>query len=289
MKAYTQSIQEVLTSSSTTPQGLSAGEAAGRLAQYGENKLAEGRRKSWLQRIWEQLRDPMILVLIAAAVISGAFGEIADMAIILVVVVLNAALGIYQENKAEQAIEALRAMSAPHSTVRRDGHLAVIPSHELVPGDIVLLEAGNAVPADLRLITAASLKIEEAALTGRIGAGRKNRPNRSRGRRSLSATGSIWPIWAPTSHLRTGRRGGGRHRYADRDGPHRRHPDPHRGGENPAAAEARLAEQDPQRRRAGHLRLHLPLHVLQGGALFDSFLTASAWPSPPFPRGWWWS
>ena len=166
MKAYTQSIQEVLTSSSTTPQGLSAGEAAGRLAQYGENKLAEGRRKSWLQRIWEQLRDPMILVLIAAAVISGAFGEIADMAIILVVVVLNAALGIYQENKAEQAIEALRAMSAPHSTVRRDGHLAVIPSHELVPGDIVLLEAGNAVPADLRLITAASLKIEEAALTG---------------------------------------------------------------------------------------------------------------------------
>lgn len=163
---YLYSADEVLKEQNTKKEGLSAPEAAKRLKEQGRNKLDEGRKKSTGRRIWEQIQDPMILVLIAAAVLSGAFGEFADMAIILVVVVLNAALGIFQENKAEKAIEALQKMSAPHSRVRRDGAVARINSDEIVIGDIVLLEAGDAVPADLRLLETASLKIEEAALTG---------------------------------------------------------------------------------------------------------------------------
>ena len=165
-KEYLQLTQDVLNEQDTARKGLVPSIAADRLVIHGPNKLAEGSHKSMLQRIWEQIKDPMILVLIAAGIISGVFGEIADMAIILIVVVLNTILGIFQESKAEKAIEALQKMSAPHSKVRRDGNVSIIPSEELVPGDIVLLEAGDAIPADLRLIEAASLKIEEAALTG---------------------------------------------------------------------------------------------------------------------------
>lgn len=166
MKEYLQSFKDVLNNQGTNDGGLSNADAYARLDEHGPNRLKEAKKKTMLQHIWEQVRDPMVLVLIGAAILSGAFKEYADMIIILVVVVINAILGIVQENKAENAIEALQKMSAPHCRVRRDGAVVLIKSEELVPGDIVLLEAGDSVPADMRLIECASLKIEEAALTG---------------------------------------------------------------------------------------------------------------------------
>ncbi len=166
MKHYLESPDAVFTGVGGSKAGLSSSEAEKRLAENGKNKLAEGKKKSMISRIWDQIKDPMVLVLLAAAVISAFSGEIADTVIIMVVVVLNAILGIVQESKAEKAIEALQKMSAPMTRVRRDGEVIKIKSEDLVVGDIVLLEAGDAVPADLRLFEAASLKIEEAALTG---------------------------------------------------------------------------------------------------------------------------
>jgi Ca2+-transporting ATPase len=146
--------------------GIGSAEAAAKLAKHGRNRLAEGKKKTVLQRFLEQLINPMVIILAAAAIISGVVKEIADSAIILAVVVINSILGVVQEGKAEKAIEALQKMSSPHSKVKRDGRLLRIRSEEIVPGDIVLLEAGDAVPADMRLIEASSLKIEEASLTG---------------------------------------------------------------------------------------------------------------------------
>ncbi len=148
------------------PEGLSAHEAETRLEQYGKNALEEKKKKPLLQRIWEQISDPMVLVLIVAAIVSGALGEIADTVIILVVVVINTCIGLVQENKAEQAIAALKKMSAQTARVIRGGELMIIPSELLVPGDTVVLEAGDLVPADLRLYETSSMKIEEASLTG---------------------------------------------------------------------------------------------------------------------------
>ena len=166
MELYQKSKEEVLLQMGSNGDGLDEGTAAERLSQNGKNQLQEGKKKSLATKVWEQIRDPMILVLIAAAIVSGAFGEIADMVIILIVVVLNAVLGIVQEGKAERAIEALQNMSAPYSKVRRGGSVEKIKSEDIVVGDIVLLEAGDSVPADMRILEAASLKIEEAALTG---------------------------------------------------------------------------------------------------------------------------
>ncbi len=166
MELYQKSKEEVLLQMGSNENGLDESTAAERLSQNGKNQLQAGKKKSLAAKVWEQIRDPMILVLIAAAIISGAFGEIADMAIILIVVVLNAILGIVQEGKAERAIEALQNMSAPYSKVRRGGSVEKIKSEDIVVGDIVLLEAGDSVPADMRILDAASLKIEEAALTG---------------------------------------------------------------------------------------------------------------------------
>ena len=166
MELYQKSKEEVLLQVGSNRDGLDESTAAERLSQNGKNQLQEGKKKSLAAKVWEQIRDPMILVLIAAAIVSGAFGEIADMVIILIVVVLNAVLGIVQEGKAERAIEALQNMSAPYSKVRRGGSVEKIKSEDIVVGDIVLLEAGDSVPADMRILDAASLKIEEAALTG---------------------------------------------------------------------------------------------------------------------------
>ncbi|MBS5725831.1 MAG: HAD-IC family P-type ATPase, partial [Clostridiales bacterium] len=166
MELYQKSKEEVLLQVGSNRDGLDESTAAERLSQNGKNQLQEGKKKSLAAKVWEQIRDPMILVLIAAAIVSGAFGEIADMVIILIVVVLNAVLGIVQEGKAERAIEALQNMSAPYSKVRRSGSVEKIKSEDIVVGDIVLLEAGDSVPADMRILEAASLKIEEAALTG---------------------------------------------------------------------------------------------------------------------------
>jgi len=159
--------EEALARLQTDPEaGLSASEAAARLARHGRNEIAEGRRRGPLLMLLDQFRDFMILVLLAAAVISGVVGDLTDTLVILVIVVLNAVIGFVQEYRAERAIAALRAMAAAHARVVRDGSAVTLPAHDLVPGDIVLLEAGNAVPADLRLVEAVQLKVEEAALTG---------------------------------------------------------------------------------------------------------------------------
>ncbi|KAI7246687.1 hypothetical protein KC345_g12041, partial [Hortaea werneckii] len=157
---------EVLRRLETRKEGLSAEEAAGLLARYGKNVLKEAKPKSLLAKFIEQFKNVMIFILLAAAVLSGILGEWTDTVIILLVVILNAVLGVIQENKAEQALEALKSMSSPQARVRRSGQVTEIKSEELVPGDIVLLEVGNVVPADVRLLEAASLQTEEAALTG---------------------------------------------------------------------------------------------------------------------------
>ena len=170
--AYTQSTQEVLESLNASAAGLTGQEAARRLEQYGPNKLKEGEKPSLLQRFLAQLKDPMLIILLIAAGVSALTGmlagesEWAEVIIILAVVLLNAILGVVQESKAEAAIEALQTMTAATCKVLRDGKLTVLHSDELVPGDVVVLEAGDAVPADGRIIENASLKIEEAALTG---------------------------------------------------------------------------------------------------------------------------
>ncbi|MBQ9764857.1 MAG: cation-translocating P-type ATPase [Lachnospiraceae bacterium] len=171
MKYYCENIDAVLGEINASADGLSSGEAVKRLEANGKNRLAEAKKDSLLKRFVNQLMDPMIIILLAAAAISGVLAVIenesfADVIIILAVVIINAVLGVYQENKAEKAIEALQEMSAATSKVIRDGKLVSIPSEDLVVGDIVVLEAGDAVPADGRLIENASLKIEEAALTG---------------------------------------------------------------------------------------------------------------------------
>jgi len=163
---YYESIETVLDRMNTSRSGLDASEAAERQNKYGLNKLSEGKKKSLAARFFGQMADPMVIVLIAAAVISGVVSEIADMIIILAVVILNSILGVVQEGKAEKAIEALQKMSSPYSRVRRNGYVVKIKSEDIVPGDIVLLEAGDAIPADMRIISASSLRIEEASLTG---------------------------------------------------------------------------------------------------------------------------
>ena len=171
MKDYEKTIAQALTDAQTTTEGLSDAEAQRRTAQYGRNRLKEGRKTSLLKRFLQQLADPMIIILLAAALISGVTSVIqgesmADVFIILIVVIINAVLNVLQESKAEKAVASLQEMSAATSKVIRSGHQQTVPSEALVPGDIILLEAGDAVPADARVIEAASLKVEEAALTG---------------------------------------------------------------------------------------------------------------------------
>ena len=171
MKYYCEEKERVIAELESNENGLSEAEAERRLAENGPNKLAAAKKDSIIKQFLKQLADPMIIILLAAAAISGVLaitqGEsFADVIIILFVVVVNAVLGVYQENKAEKAIEALQEMSAATSKVLRGGKIVTVHSEELVVGDVVLLEAGDAVPADGRIIDSASLKIEEAALTG---------------------------------------------------------------------------------------------------------------------------
>ena len=175
MKYYLHETSEILEKLSTTKDGLTSSEAEKRLLENGKNKLKEGKKDSLLVRFLKQLADPMIIILLVAAVVSGALEVMAhglsldaftDSIIILAVVIFNAVLGVYQESKAEKAIEALQEMAAATSKVIRDGVQIVVKSEELVPGDIVILEAGDAVPADCRIIDCFSMKAEEAALTG---------------------------------------------------------------------------------------------------------------------------
>lgn len=170
-KEYAQSGEELMQQLGSGETGLSGAEAEKRLQQYGENRLKTAEKPTLLRRFLNQLKDPMLLILMAAAVVSGITSAIghegfADVVIIAIVVLLNAVLGVVQESKAEAAIEALQKMSAATCKVIRDGKQIVLHSDQLVPGDLVVLEAGDSVPADGRILESASLKIEEAALTG---------------------------------------------------------------------------------------------------------------------------
>ena len=174
MSLHSQSQAQVLNQLAVDPaSGLSAAEVTARLERYGENKLREKKKKTTFQRFLDQFKDVMILILIAAAIVSFVvvcveqnWGELFEPAMILLIVILNAVMGVYQEGKAEKALDALKNMSAPHARVIRDGKETVIDAAQLVPGDIIRLEAGDFVPADCRLLQSAGLKSEESALTG---------------------------------------------------------------------------------------------------------------------------
>ncbi len=177
MKFYLASSNDVLGQVASSSEGISSAEAADRLEKNGKNKLIEGKKESLIHRFLKQLAEPMTIILLVAAAISagveiyhgireGHMGFPSDVVIILAVVLINAILGVFQESKAEKAIEALQEIAAATSKVIRDGKLITVKSEELVVGDVIVLEAGDAVPADARIIECASLKIEEAALTG---------------------------------------------------------------------------------------------------------------------------
>ena len=167
---YLQSVEDVFKEVQSSPSGLSSQEAASRLEKYGANTLQEGKKKSLLEKFVDQFKDFMILVLLVAAVVSmfAHQGEPdpTDAIIILAVVLLNAVVGVFQESKAEEAIEALKKMASPVASVLRDGHVEHIKGEDIVVGDVVILEAGDVVPADMRLFEVNTVKIEESALTG---------------------------------------------------------------------------------------------------------------------------
>ncbi len=171
MKEYLRSAEEIMKELSVSENGLSSSEAESRIAKNGKNMLEEQKPESWLRRFLKQLSEPMTIILIVAAVISGIMAIYeshfpTDVIIIMAVVMINAVLGVVQESKAEKSIAALQKMAAATSKVMRDGRQLTVRSEELVIGDVILLEAGDAVPADARILECASLKIEEAALTG---------------------------------------------------------------------------------------------------------------------------
>lgn len=174
MSAYDKKINEVITALQTDPtKGLTGNQVSERRAKYGENKLREKKKKTNLQRFAEQFKDAMILILIVAAAVSfviactqGEPQEFFEPILILLIVLLNAVMGVIQESKAEKALDALKGLSAPHARVIRDGEEKIIDAAELVPGDVIRLEAGDFIPADARLVRSVSLKSEESALTG---------------------------------------------------------------------------------------------------------------------------
>lgn len=167
---YLQTVEDVFKEVQSSPSGLSSQEAASRLEKYGANTLQEGKKKTLLEKFVDQFKDFMILVLLVAAVVSmfahQGDPDPTDAIIILAVVLLNAVLGVFQESKAEEAIEALKKMASPVASVLRDGHVEHIKGEDIVVGDVVILEAGDVVPADMRLFKVNTVKIEESALTG---------------------------------------------------------------------------------------------------------------------------
>lgn len=167
MEWYLKSIEEVLSELNVDSEvGLKKNEVNKRLEKYGPNELKEEQGKSFISKLIAQFSDFLILILIGAAIISIVVGESSDAIVILAIVIVNAFLGIYQEGKAEKALDALKKMASPNAKVLRDSKAVVVPANTLIPGDIVLLEAGDIIPADLRLIESSNLKVEEASLTG---------------------------------------------------------------------------------------------------------------------------
>jgi Ca2+-transporting ATPase len=158
--------EEVLSHLEVQDEGLTAEQVARRLSQYGQNQLQEAPRPTFLQMLWDQLNNFVVILLIIASIISALLGDYIEAAAIMAIVVLNAVLGIVQEQRAEEALAALKRLAAPDAQVLRDGRRQAIPARELVPGDVVFLEAGNYIPADVRLLEAINLRVEEASLTG---------------------------------------------------------------------------------------------------------------------------
>lgn len=163
---YLKTVEDVLTVLGSAPGGLTSKEAQRRLTEYGPNELEEKQKKTLFMMFLDQFKDFMIIVLIGAAVVAGVIGELSDTIAIVVIVILNAIIGFVQEYRAEKAMEALKKMAGSSATILRDGTPTTISSREIVPGDIVILEAGGIVPADLRIAESVNLKVEEAALTG---------------------------------------------------------------------------------------------------------------------------
>ncbi|MDH3386862.1 MAG: HAD-IC family P-type ATPase, partial [Gammaproteobacteria bacterium] len=164
---HSQSIETVAAAMGVTPEhGLEIDEAASRIEKYGHNIIEGSARTSFLQKFINQFRDVMIVILLLAATLAAVMGEISDTSVILVIVILNAIIGSAQEFRAERTLDALRKMTSPNISVRRGGHLHHIDTADLVPGDIVYLEAGNIVPGDLRLFKTVDLEVDEAPLTG---------------------------------------------------------------------------------------------------------------------------
>lgn len=159
-------LSEITKKLKTSPSGIDSATASQRLTEYGENKIAEKKKKTLLQKLLNQFTDFMILILIAAAIISGILGDMTDAIIILAIVIINAAVGFIQEYRAEKAMEALKKMAASHARILRDGKNIEIPATDLVPGDVVRLEAGDIIPADIRFFETHKFKIDESALTG---------------------------------------------------------------------------------------------------------------------------
>jgi Ca2+-transporting ATPase len=177
-KYYSMDVKDVATDLDVNiSEGLKYEEVEGRIKTYGTNSLKESKGKTLFQMVIEQFKSFIVLILIAASVLSIAIDEIVDGAVILGIVILNAVLGIIQEKKASNALSALKEMAAPRAKVIRDGKISTVESKELVPGDIVVLEAGDYVPADIRLVESINLKIDESALTGESVAVEKNADN----------------------------------------------------------------------------------------------------------------
>src|ERR1051325_485125 len=166
--------EDVLKHLRVQDKGLTTEDAKSRLEHYGPNQLNEAPRSTFLQMLWEQLNNFVVILLVVASVVSALLGDYVEAAAIMAIVILNAVLGIIQERRAEEALAALKKLAAPDAQVLRDGHRVSVPAHELVPGDIVFLEAGNFIPADIRLLEAVNLRIEEASLTGESQAVQKN-------------------------------------------------------------------------------------------------------------------
>ena len=172
---YKGSINEIIKKHNTDPKrGLSSSEAANRLEKYGANIIESSNKKSLLKKIIEQIADPMVILLILASIVSAFTGDVIECIIIIAIVVINAIMSIIQEGKAEDSVAALQKMSSPEATVIRDGKRGHVKAEDLVPGDIVVLETGDIIPADMRLIEASNLKIDESSLTGESVAVEKN-------------------------------------------------------------------------------------------------------------------
>ena len=191
-------VEEIYQEIGSTVDGISHEEAADRLRIHGPNELIEKKKKSPLMMFLDQFKDFMIIILIAAAVISGIIGEVSDTIAIVVIVVLNAVIGFIQEYRAEKAMEALRKMAGASATVVRGGVPITVPAKEVVHGDMVILEAGKVVPADMRITEAANLRLDEATLTGESVPVDKH-ANPILDKICLSETGRIWHTAA---HLR---------------------------------------------------------------------------------------